>query len=83
MQYVRFNGSTPHLGTNYEDYLVFEDDAPIELIANSSINYALENAKKFSHFRPAEMARADWTEACLSLATWCFVSKEEFDEAID
>lgn len=83
MKYVRFDGETPCQGTYYEEYLAFEDDTPIEFIKMSSMNYALENAKKFSHLRSKNVTRNEWTQACISLGSYSFVSEEEFNEAVN
>ena len=93
MKYVKFSGATPHLGTDFEDYLVFDDDIEEEELDNVLKDYAIENAQNYVRFFEDTLdeptmeeyndAYQDYLSNCIDLSSWKFVSELEFDIALE
>lgn len=49
MQYIRFYGDNGYVGTEYDYYELFTDDATIDEIEQASIEYAYDNAEKYEY----------------------------------
>jgi hypothetical protein len=84
MKYVRFTGGLSIVGGFYEDYLAFEDDTPIAEIKKHSLNYAIENAKKYDHEarKAMNITKEEYLALCISFSDWQIVSEEEFIKSL-
>ena len=93
MKFVKFSGSTPFLGTDYEDYMVYCDDTPEDAITMQSQGYAIDNGRRFDRLIKSEMKLLPETEKnlfylnylqkCLDRSSWEYISETEFNVALE
>lgn len=93
MKYVKFSGATPYLGTDFEDYLAFDDDVPEQELDKILKEYAIENAQIYIRFfeeildeptmEEYNNAHQDYLSNCIDLSSWKFISELEFDVALE
>lgn len=88
MIFVKFTGSTPYQETEYEDYLVFEDDDEESKISRESVNFAFENAQSHDYLIDFPVGEnknfiyLDYIRKCIDNASWEKITEEEFNSAI-
>ena len=83
MLYVKFYGENA-LGYEYEDYMVFDDDYPKELLNQQAIEFAIENADaylRFCEFRESE-DYVEYLKESTEYASWKIITQEEFERAL-
>lgn len=87
MKYVRFYGNNGYCGTNYEEYVAFEDNVLEEEINNMSNEYAYENAEDYEYMKDAWSPEyvseedEDWYyENAMESCGWNYCSEEEYRE---
>lgn len=87
MKYVRFYGNNGYCGTDYEEYIAFEDDVLEEEINNISNEYAYENAEDYEYMKDAWSPEyvseedEDWYyENAMESCGWNYCSEEEYRE---
>lgn len=93
MKFIKFECSTPYVGTDRSEYLVFEDDVTDSDLDMQSKGFAIENGKFFSHLIKTEIEGMneyernlyylEYLQDCLDSAKWSEVTEQEFDSAID
>lgn len=93
MRFVRFTGSTPYLGTAYQDLMEFPDSKPIEEIVQMSRDIALRQGLAYRHLLlpeveemdPLERAKAyvDYFEYCVNFSKYELLDAFKFQEYID
>lgn len=83
MLYVKFSGSTA-LGYEYDDYMVFDDDYPKELLNQQAIEFAIENADSYIHYCEFEDSEEyiEYIKESIEYASWTLITKEEFEQAL-
>lgn len=89
MTFVKFTGATPYRETSYEDYLVFFEDEDNEFnIVRESVNFAIENAQRYSHLidfsidDDKNFIYLDYIQKCIDNASWTRITEDEFNLAI-
>lgn len=87
MKYVRFYGNNGYCGTDYEEYVAFEDDVSEKEIDNMSNEYAYENAEDYEYMKDAWSPEyvseedEDWYyENAMESCGWNYCSEEEYRE---
>jgi len=87
MKYVHFWGSTGYAGTDYEEYVEFEDDALDGDIEGYSEELNYENAETYEYVArgwgedwESDEDREEYYETAAEYAGWEYVTKEEYDE---
>lgn len=93
MKFIRFSGTTPFLGTDYEDYIAVEDDTPEDYLTMQAKGYAIDNGRRYDHFIKEDMKKLSDTEKnffyleylqkCLDAGQWEYVTEYDFDRAMD
>ena len=83
MLYVKFSGSNA-LGYEYRDYMVFDDDYPKELLNQQAIEFAIENADSYLQLCEFEDSEEylEYIKESVEDASWQFITKEEFEQAL-
>ncbi len=87
MKYVHFSGSNGYCGTDYDEYVAFEDDCSENEICEYSDELAYQCAESY------ESTATDWAtgfeteddreayyEDAMSYCGWNYCSKEEYEE---
>lgn len=87
MKYVHFWGSTGYAGTDYEEYVEFEDDALDGDIEGYSEELNYENAETYEYVArgwaedwESDEDREEYYETAAEYAGWEYVTKEEYNE---
>ena len=87
MKYVKFYGNNGFCGTDYEEYVAFEDDVSENEIDNMSNEYAYENAETYEYMKYAwssgyesEEDEEWYYENAMESCGWDYCSKEEYKE---
>lgn len=86
MKYVRFYGNNGYCGCDYEEYVMFDDECPIEEIDDYSAQLAYENAESFEYIArggwdsdwESEDEREFYYEDALSYCGWEYCTEKEF-----
>ena len=79
MLYVKFYGESA-LGYEYEDYMVFDDDYPKELLNKQAIEFAIENAH-LCEFQKSE-DYIEYFKESTEYASWKIITQAEFEQAL-
>lgn len=87
MRYVRFYGNNGYCGTDYEEYVAFEDDVTIQELDEYSHDLCYENAETFEYmvtgwgesWESAE-DEEEYYENALEYGGWEFVTRVEYEE---
>lgn len=87
MKYVKFYGNNGFCGTDYEEYVAFEDDVSENEIDEMSNEYAYENAETYEYMKdgwdPQEESEEDeewYYENAIESCRWDYCSEEEYRE---
>lgn len=87
MKYVRFYGNNGFCGTDYEEYVTFEDDVSENEIDEISNEYAYENAETYEYMKdgwdPQGESEEDeewYYENAIESCGWDYCSEEEYKE---
>ena len=90
MKYVRFYGNNGYCGTDYEEYVAFEDDVSENEINDISNEYAYENAESYEYMKDdgsvkeSEEEDEEWYyENAMWHCGWSYCSEEEYKENTD
>ena len=84
-RYIHFMGETPYCGTDYNDYIEFEDGTPNNVIDEYSDELCQQNAESFEYLATgwdedweSEEERESYYENCYG--SWEEISKEEYNK---
>lgn len=85
MQYIRFWGDNGYAGTEYEYYELFDDDATMDDIEQTSTEYAYDNAETYEYVSRgwgsrwySEEDKDRYYENALEHCGWDYCSSEEY-----
>ena len=88
MIYVEFTGNAGYAGTDYEEYMTFEDDTTEAEINATSDEIAYDNAETFEYVArgwaekwDSEEEKEEYYDTALSYCGWNYISKEEYEES--
>lgn len=87
MKYVHFSGSNEYCGTDYDEYVVFEDDYSESKICEYSDELAYSNAESYEYMETgwdsdfeSEDDREAYYDNAMTYCSWDYCSKEEYEE---
>lgn len=80
MKYVHFSGSNGYCGTDYDEYVMFDDDCPESEIENYSAELAYRCAEEFEYlaYWNDEEDVEIYYENALSYCGWDYCTEEEY-----
>lgn len=87
MKYIKFSGGNGYCGCEFEDYQVFEDDVPLDILNEIAEELAQDNAESY------EYVVTGWDEDFESeedreyyyeniYCNWEEISEEEYEENV-
>ena len=87
MEYVHFFGNNGYCGTDYDEYMAFEDDCSENEICEYSDELAYRNAESYeymvtgwdSDFKNEDDREAYYDDA-MTYCGWDYCSEEEYEE---
>ena len=87
MKYVRFYGNNGYCGTDYEEYVAFDDDVSENEIEDISNDYAYENAETYDYMEhgwnsqwESEEDEEWYYDNAMGYCGWHYCSEEEYKE---
>lgn len=86
MKYVHFSGSNGYCGTDYDEYMAFEDDYSENEICEYSDELAHSNAESYEYMETgwdsdfeSEDDREAYYDDAMTYCSWDYCSKEEYE----
>lgn len=87
MKYVMFFGNNGYCGTDYEEYVAFEDGVSENEINDMSNEYAYENAETYEYMErgwdsqwESEEDEEGYYDNAMTHCGWNYCSEEEYKE---
>lgn len=84
MRYIKFEGSAPYCGTDFETVAIFEDDTPDGVINEYADNLAHDNGESYEYLATgwdgefeSEEDEESYYDDCE--CSWTEVTKEEYE----
>ena len=93
MKFVKIECRTPYVGTDYEEYLVVEDDVTDEYLEMQCKGLAIDIGNYYKHLLKSDMEGMteaeknlyylEYLQDCMDLSTWKYITEYDFDVAMD